>query len=100
VEFYPIQNRVLFPTNLDVIAGIIAIILAFVSGTLAFGITLPIVVCAMIAYAIFGPYLPHPLETPDLLIKDQLIPYSVLPLEPDGNLWRGCIHFHQTTYFS
>jgi TRAP-type uncharacterized transport system fused permease subunit len=75
MEFDPLQRRAFFPTNMDVIIGIIALFVVFVSGALAFGKTLPIVVCAMVAYAIFGKYLPPPFETPDLLIRDQIIPY-------------------------
>lgn len=75
IEFDPIQRRALFPTDADVVIGLIALAVVIFSSTLAFGLTLPIVVCVIAAYTMFGHYLPPPFETPDLLIRDQIIPY-------------------------
>jgi TRAP transporter 4TM/12TM fusion protein len=70
-----IKTRVLFPTTLDTIIGVVALVVAFVTGILAFGNTLAVVTVVLIAYAIFGQYLPGAFNTPSLLLKDQILPY-------------------------
>lgn len=75
-----LSERIVSPTDPDVVIGVLAIAAVFLAGILKFGKTLPIVAAALVTYAILGQYLPGPFRTPELEIKDQLIPYLSLGL--------------------
>ncbi|MCJ7596092.1 MAG: TRAP transporter fused permease subunit, partial [Desulfobacterales bacterium] len=75
-----LSERLIFPLSRDVVIGVAAIVILFVAAVMKFGKTLPIVAGVLIAYAIFGQYLPQPFTTPDLEIRDQLVPYLSLGL--------------------
>ena len=73
-----LSERIIFPLTRDVIIGLAAIVVLFIAAVKRFGKTLPIVAGVLIAYAIFGQYLPRPFTTPDIEIRDQLVPYLSL----------------------
>jgi len=75
---FELSERIIFPLSRDVVIGVAAIVVLFVAAIMRFGKTLPIVAGVLIAYAVFGQYLPEPFRTPDLEIRDQLIPYLSL----------------------
>jgi len=75
---FELSERLIFPLSRDVVIGVAALFALFIAAVMKFGKTLPIVAGVLIAYAIFGQYLPEPLRTPDLEIRDQLIPYLSL----------------------
>jgi TRAP transporter 4TM/12TM fusion protein len=75
-----LMERIISPTNPDVVIGVLLICVVFLAGIMKFGKTLPIVSGVLVAYAIFGQHLPEPLRTPEIEIRDQLIPYLSLGL--------------------
>jgi len=50
-----------FPLTVDVIAGFLILLLAFVGCWLSFGIILPVIACILILYGFFGHYLGGPI---------------------------------------
>ncbi len=60
IDFEPFMYRVANPTNLDVLAGVLAMILVLEATRRSTGIALPILVLICIAYALWGGLLPEP----------------------------------------
>ncbi len=75
VYYDDIKGRLIAPPNPDIVIGLIIIVVMFITTTMAFGKTLPIVVLVLLVYTIFGQYLPEPFTSPELSLRDQLIPY-------------------------
>lgn len=75
IYYDAIKARLIAPPNPDIVIGLVIIVVMFITTTMAFGKTLPIVVLVLLAYTIFGQYLPEPFRSPELSLRDQLIPY-------------------------
>ncbi|MBW1766886.1 MAG: TRAP transporter fused permease subunit [Deltaproteobacteria bacterium] len=60
IFFEDLQGRIGFPTNMDMVIGILLVIIALEASRQAFGPVIPILSIIAIAYDIFGHYLPDP----------------------------------------
>lgn len=60
IFFEDLQGRIGFPTNMDMVIGILLVIVALEASRQAFGPVIPILSVIAIAYDMFGHYLPDP----------------------------------------
>ncbi|MEX0955241.1 MAG: TRAP transporter permease [Rhizobiaceae bacterium] len=62
VEYQPLILRAGFPTDLDIIFGVVALVCVFAAAWIIMGPALPIISGLFLAYCLFGQYLPRPLN--------------------------------------
>jgi TRAP transporter 4TM/12TM fusion protein len=62
VEYQPLILRAGEPTSLDIVFGVVALITVFAAAYTMMGPALPIISGGFLAYALFGQYLPAPLN--------------------------------------